>query len=220
MNYDQVTKKLESLKNPKNVEGMARFGINPKNTLGISIYVLRSLAKEIGKDHKLALQLWRSGIHEARILAAYIDDADKVTEKQMDEWVADFDSWDICDQVISNLFDHTPIAYKKAFEWSKRKSEFEKRAGFVMMAALAVHDKGASDAKLKKFFPVIKREVMDERNFVRKAVNWALRQIGKRNQNLNKEAVKLAMEIRAMDNKTAKWIAIDALKELTNKYHH
>src|SRR3989344_1269235 len=132
MKSDEVINKLKSLSNKKNVEGMVRFGINSENTLGVSIYILRPLAKEIGKNHKLALQLWKSKIHEARILASYIDEVAKVTEKQMDAWVADFDSWDVCDQVISNLFDQTPFAYKKAFEWSKRKPEFEKRAGFVM----------------------------------------------------------------------------------------
>ncbi|OGM18070.1 DNA alkylation repair protein [Candidatus Woesebacteria bacterium RIFCSPHIGHO2_01_FULL_37_10] len=219
MNYEEVIKKLKSLKNPKNVEGMARFGINPKNTLGISIYTLRPLSKEIGKNHFLALKLWKSGIHEARILAGYIDDPVKVTEKQMDEWVADFDSWDVCDQVISSLFDKTILAYKKAFEWSKRKEEFEKRAGFVMMAALSVHDKDAPDEKLLKFFPVIKREATDERNFVKKAVNWALRQIGKRSINLREQSKKLAQDlIKTYPNsKSAKWIANDALKELSGR---
>ena len=219
MNYEEVIKKLKSPKNPKNVEGMARFGINPKNTLGISIYTLRPLSKEIGKNHFLALKLWKSGIHEARILAGYIDDPVKVTEKQMDEWVADFDSWDVCDQVISSLFDKTILAYKKAFEWSKRKEEFEKRAGFVMMAALSVHDKDAPDEKLLKFFPVIKREATDERNFVKKAVNWALRQIGKRSINLREQSKKLAQDlIKTYPNsKSAKWIANDALKELSGR---
>jgi 3-methyladenine DNA glycosylase AlkD len=217
MKSDEVINKLKSLSNKKNVEGMARFGINSENTLGVSIYILRPLAKEIGKNHKLALQLWKSKIHEARILASYIDEVAKVTEKQMDAWVADFDSWDVCDQVISNLFDQTPFAYKKAFEWSKRKEEFVKRAGFVMMAALSVHNKKAPDTKIMKFLPVIKREATDERNLVKKAVNWALRQIGKRNKKLNEEAVKLAEEIiEAYPNsKSARWVAKDALRELS-----
>ena len=217
MKSDEVINKLKSLSNKKNVEGMARFGINSENTLGVSIYILRPLAKEIGKNHKLALQLWKSKIHEARILASYIDEVAKVTEKQMDAWVADFDSWDVCDQVISNLFDQTPFAYKKAFEWSKRKEEFVKRAGFVMMAALSVYDKKAPDTKIMKFLPVIKREATDERNLVKKAVNWALRQIGKRNKKLNEEAVKLAEEIiEAYPNsKSARWVAKDALRELS-----
>ena len=217
MNSEEILKKLKSLSNPKNVEGMARFGINSKNTLGISIYDLRPLAKEIGKNHKLALELWHSGIHEARILAGYIDEPEKVTEKQMEEWVADFDSWDVCDQVCSSLFGQTPFVWKKLEEFTKRKEEFVKRTGFTLMACLAVHDKKAQDKDFIKLLPIIKKESTDERNFVRKAVNWALRQIGKRNKNLNKEAIKTAKEILKMNNKTAKWIASDALRELNSE---
>ena len=217
MKYQQILKKLKSQANPKNVEGMARFGINPKNTLGISVYVIRDMAKDIGKDHKLALKLWKSKIHEARMLAGFIADPEKTNEKLMEKWVKDFDSWDICDQVCSNLFDKTPYAYKKAFEWSKRKEEFVKRAGFVMMAALSCHDKEASDSKIAKFFPLIIRESTDDRNFVRKAVNWALRGIGKRNKNLNKKAIRAAKQIKKIDSKAARWIANDALRELTSE---
>ncbi len=217
MKVNQVLKKLKSMSNPKNVEDMARFGINPRNTLGISIYVLRKIAKEIGKNHQLAQQLWNSGIHEARTLASMIDEPEKVTEKQMEKWVKDFDSWDVCDQVCGNLFDRTKFAYPKAFEWSKRKEEFVKRAGFVLMATLSVHDQEAKDKKFEQFFPVIKREATDERNFVKKAVNWALRQIGKRNLALNKKAIAIAKEIQKMDSKSAKWIANDALRELTGE---
>jgi 3-methyladenine DNA glycosylase AlkD len=219
MNYREIIEKLKLYKNPKNIEGMARFGINPKNTLGISIYILRPLAKKIGKDHLLALKLWSSGIHEARILAAYIDEAALVTEKQMDDWVSDFDSWDVCDQVISSLFDKTSFAYKKAFEWSKRKEEFEKRAGFVMMAALSVHDKKASNAMFIKFFPVIKKWSTDERNFVKKAVNWSLRQIGKRNLYLKDKSIKVSEDIIKSypNSKSAQWVAKDALRELSRK---
>lgn len=217
MLYEEILKKLKSSSNPRNVEGMARFGINPNNTYGVSIPILRKLARDIGKNHGLAQQLWASKIHEARILAAMIEIPSKVTEKQMDLWVKDFDSWDVCDQVCMNLFDKTNFAYAKAVEWSSRKEEFVKRAGFAIMASLAVHDKNAKDAELVKFMPIIKRESCDERNFVKKAVNWALRQIGKRNLNLNKEAVKTAKEILKLDYKSAKWIANDALKELTGK---
>lgn len=217
MKYREVIKKLKSLSNPKNVAGMARFGINPKNTLGISVYVLRDIAKKIGKSHKLAQQLWDSEIHEARILAGFIDKPSEVTERQMEKWVRDFDSWDVCDQVCGNLFDKTKFAYKKAFEWSKRKEEFVKRAGFVLMATLSVHDKNSKDKDFDKFFPIIKKHSIDERNFVKKAVNWALRQIGKRNLNLNKKAVKFAKEIQKNNHRTAKWIATDAIKELTSE---
>lgn len=217
MNYTNVLKKMKSLSNPKAVAGMARFGINPENTYGISIPNLRKMAKQIGKNHALAQQLWLSGIHEARILAGMIDEPQMVTEKQMEDWVRDFDSWDVCDQVCSNLFDKTSVAHKKAMEWSKREEEFVKRAGFVLMAALSVHDKEANDEAFLKFLPIIKRESSDSRNFVKKAVNWALRQIGKRNINLNKEAIKTAKEIQKIDSKFAKWIASDALRELTSK---
>lgn len=212
-----LIKKLKSQANPKNVEGMARFGISSKNTLGISIYVLRPLAKEIGKNHQLALELWDSGIHEGRILAAYIDEPEKVTEKQMEKWIKDFDSWDVCDQVCSNLFDQTIFAWQKAVELTERKEEFVKRTGFTLMACLAVHDKKAQDKDFIKLLPIIKREATDERNFVRKAVNWALRQIGKRNKILNKEAIKTAKEILKIENKTAKWIASDAIRELESE---
>jgi 3-methyladenine DNA glycosylase AlkD len=216
MDSSEIIKKLKSLSNPKNVAGMVRFGISSKNTLGISIYVLRPLAKQIGKNHKLALELWDSGIHEARILAGYIDEPDKVTEKQMKKWVADFDSWDVCDQVCSSLFDRTPFVWQKLEEFTQRKEEFVKRTGFALMACLAVHDKNAQDKDFIKLLPIIKRESTDERNFVRKAVNWALRQIGKRNKSLNKQAIKMAREILKTDNKTARWIANDALRELTS----
>lgn len=219
MKYPDVIKRLKSQKNPKNIKGMERFGINPKNTLGISIPYLRNLGKNIGKDHELALELWNSKIHEARLLAAFIDEPEKVTKKQMKTWAADFDSWDICDQVCSNLFDKTPYAYDKVFVWSKKKSEYVKRAGFVLMAALAVHDKKASNSKLAKFFPVIIRESTDERNFVRKAVNWALRQIGKRNPVLRIKAIDTAQKIlqEHHDSKAARWVANDALRELTSR---
>jgi 3-methyladenine DNA glycosylase AlkD len=217
MDLDEAVSRLKSLGNPENIAGMARFGINPKGTLGVSLPAMQKLAKSIGNDHALAKGLWSTGIHEARILAGLIDDPDLVTAKQMDSWVRDFDSWDVCDQVCSVLFDKTRFAYDKAFEWSARKEEFVKRAGFVMMAALSVHDKKASDGKMEKFFPVIIREADDERNFVRKAVNWALRQIGKRNKRLNAKAIKVAEQIQEMDSKSARWIASDALRELKSE---
>ena len=214
---DQILDQLRSLGNPDAVEGMARYGINPGNAYGISIPTLRKLGKEIGTDHQLAVDLWASDIHEARILACYIDDSDQVTEKQMEAWVADFDSWDVCDQVISNLFDKTPFAYHKAVEWSDRNEEFVKRAGFVMMASLAVHDKKAPDHWFVDFFPIITRESTDGRNFVKKAVNWALRHIGKRNLNLNDAAIQTAREIQQIDSKAARWIAANAIRELESE---
>mgnify|MGYP001595768181 CR=1 FL=1 len=212
-----LIKKLKSLSNPEAIAGMARFGINPKNTYGVSIPVLRKMAKQIGQNHLLAQKLWKSGIHEALILAGMIDLPEEVTEKQMERWVRDFDSWDVCDQVCSNLFGQTKFANKKAMDWSERGEEFVKRAGFVLMAALAVHDKETGDREFLKFLPIIKREARDERNFVKKALNWALRQIGKRNLPLNRMAIKTAKEIQGIDSKAAKWIASDAIRELTSE---
>jgi len=212
---DEVVARLRKLGNPDNVKGMARYGINPEGTLGVSIPNLRKIAKEAGKDHELAAKLWQTGIHEARILAAFVDDPELVTEEQMEAWVADFDSWDVCDQTCNDLFYLAEPAWRKCVEWSSREEEFVKRAAFAMISGLAWHDKAASDSRLKKFLPIIKRESVDERNFVKKAVNWALRNIGKRNIPLNAAAVKTAREIAEIDSRSARWIARDALRELT-----
>jgi len=217
MQYSDIIEKLKSLSDPEAVKGMTRFGISVENAYGVSIPALRKIAKETGKDHTLAQQLWASGIHEARTLASMIDKTEMVTEAQMESWVKDFDSWSVCDQCCSNLFDKTEFAYRKASVWSEREEEFVKRAGFVLMACLAVHDKKASDEDFLKFLLIMKRESTDDRNFVKKAVNWALRQIGKRNLNLNKEAVKAAEEIQQIDSKSARWIAADAIRELTGE---
>ncbi|MDD5171823.1 MAG: DNA alkylation repair protein [Candidatus ainarchaeum sp.] len=214
MPAQEIVRKLKRLSNPKNVEGMKRFGINPHNTLGIPIPVLRKIAKDIGRDHAIALDLWSSGLHEGRILASMIDDPDAVTEKQMESWVKHFDSWDDCDQVCMNLFSKTKSAYTKAAEWSASDEEFVKRAGFALMACLAWTDKKADDKQLERFLPLIKKASSDERNFVKKAVNWALRQIGKRNIRLNKKAIATARIIQKTDSKSARWIANDALREL------
>jgi 3-methyladenine DNA glycosylase AlkD len=214
MVYEQIIKRLESMANPVNVAGMARFGINPHNTLGISMTYLRQIAKEVGKDHGLAQQLWRSEIHEARILATLVDTPLLVTEAQMEEWVKDFDSWDVCDACCMNLFRKTDYTYAKALEWSEREGEFIKRAGFAMMATLAVHDKKADDGVFQALLPIVEREAWDERNFVRKAVNWALRQIGKRNRHCNSLAVEAAERIEKTGSKSGRWIARDALREL------
>ena len=216
MSLKEIISHLKKNANPKNVEGMARFGINPKNTFGVSMPFLRGIGKKIGKDHKLALELWDSGYHEAKILASLIDDPKLVTEAQMEKWVKDFDSWDVCDQTCMNLFDKTPFTLEKISQWTKNEKEFIRRAGFVLMAVLAVHDKKMIDKEFIKFFEIIKKYSTDERNFVRKAVNWALRQIGKRNPALNRSAIKTAEEISKIDSKTAKWIAGDALREFKN----
>lgn len=214
---DYVIKRLKSLSNPEAIEGMARYGINPDKNLGVSIPDLRQIAREIGKNHQLANELWATGIHDARILAGMIGQPNKVTEKQMEQWVGDFDSWDVCDEVCMNFFEKLPFAYEKAVQWSGREEEFVKRAGFVLMARLAVSDKKAADEKFISFLPYIKRESADSRNYVKKAVNWALRQIGKRNITLNKLAIKAGEEIYSIGCKSARWIASDALRELKNE---
>jgi 3-methyladenine DNA glycosylase AlkD len=214
---ESILIRLRSHANPANVSGMARFGISATGTLGVSLPVLRAIAKEIGRDHQFALSLWASGVHEARILAGLIDDPQKVTRAQMEQWVADFDSWDVCDQVCSNLFDATPFAYDLACAWAGRNEEFVKRAGFVLMAALSVHDRKAVNDAFEPFFTLIVRESADGRNFVKKAVNWALRQIGKRNVLLNARAIAVAGEIQKGTAPSARWIAADALRELTGE---
>jgi len=209
MQFQEVIRELESLSNPEDVKGMARFGIKHTKTYGVRMPELRRIAKTAGKDHDLAEKLWNAGYGETKILAGLIEDPKMVTEIQMENWAAGFDSWDV--------FRKTPFAYKKVFEWSTREEEFVKRAAFAMIAVLAVHDKKADDKKFEKFFPLIIRESVDNRNFVKKAVNWALRQIGKRNINLNKRSIEVAEEISAVDSKSAKWIAADAIRELKSE---
>ncbi len=216
MHAKAILKRMRSFADPKAVEGMKRFGINPHKTYGVSIPTLRKMARELGKSRSLASELWRSGVHEARILATMIDVPEKVTATQMDNWVRDFDSWDVCDQCCGNLFAKTNAAYEKAAEWSSREEEFVKRAGFALIATLSVHDKDAQNSEFLKFLKAIKREAVDDRNFVKKAVNWALRQIGKRNLQLNRSAIMAAREIRTIYSKSARWIASDALRELTS----
>ena len=214
MRASELLAHLEKKGSEKNREGMARFGINVERAHGVPVPELRRIARNIGPHHELAGELWRSGVHEARILAAFIDDYKLVTERQMEDWVKGFDSWDVCDQVCGNLFDKTDFAHRKAIEWSFRKEEYVKRAGYVLMACLAVHDKRAGKAAFEKFFPHIVRGATDERNFVKKAVNWALRQIGKRSMALNREAIEVARAIAQIDSHAAKWVASNALREL------
>ena len=214
---DGVLGRLEAAGNPGNVAGMARYGINTRGTLGVPMPILRRLARELGRDHDLALQLWASGGHEARILAALVDDPAQLTDEQMEGWVRDLDSWDVCDQVCGNLFDRHPLAYDKAVAWSGRPEEFVKRAGFVLMARLAVHDKQAADERFLSMLPLIEREASDDRGYVKKAVNWALRQIGKRNARLNEAALATAETLVAQESTAARWVGRDAAQELTGE---
>jgi len=205
---------LRRLGTRRNVAGMARFGIRAKRVYGVAKPKLDALARRIGKNHQLALELWDSGVHDARILAGLVDEARLVTSRQMNRWMRDFDNWDVCDGTCCHLFVFAKPAWGKALSWSGRRAEFQKRAGFALMAYLALHDKRADDRKYARLFPIIRSAAGDERNFVRNAVNWALRQIGKRNLALNRLAIREAERIRKIDRQAARWIAADALREL------
>jgi 3-methyladenine DNA glycosylase AlkD len=224
MNADQILTSLRAQANPENVAGMARFGINPKRALGISVNHLRKMAREIRlaeKDcaarHNLALALWNSRIHEAQILASIIDEPALVSEAQMEAWAADFDSWDLVDQCCGNLFDKTRYGCMKALEWSEREEEFVRRAGFSLMASIASHRKDMPDRDFEPFFEEILKGCTDERNFVKKAVNWALRGIGKRNYALNLRAIQVAEQMQKLPSRAARWNARGALRELQSR---
>lgn len=209
----EIYKELKAHQNPKSTEGMQRVGIRFQEAYGVKIPVLRNMAKSIGVNHKLALSLWEEPLHEAKILATMIADKKEITPGLMDKWANDFYSWDICDQCIMNYFEKSQYAYDKAIEWHNNDKEYVKRAAYAMQARLAVSDKKAEDEKFIAFFPYIKYGAKDDRNMVKKAVNWAIRQIGKRNLNLNKKAITLSEEIAP----GAFWIAADALKELKSE---
>lgn len=226
----EILEQLRGMTNETNRAGMARYGINVENAFGISIYVLRPMAKAIGRNHELAQHLWATGNHEARLLACFVDDPKLVTEAQMEAWALDFDSWDLCDQATTSLFDLNPLAWKKVVEWAARPEEWVRRAAFSTMAGLAHHDKRAADAQFLALLPLIQDAAYDPRNFVKKAVNWALRDIGKRNLTLHPHAVACAQQILDAANqraggpkggdaeaRAARWVATDALKELTSQ---
>ena len=215
MNCHEILEKLGARLDPRAVEGMARYGIIAKKVYGgWSTPELKRLAREIGRDHALAQQLWDSEIHEARALATLVDDPAQVSARQMEKWAKAFDNWAVCDGACINLFRNTKFAYAKCVAWSSRPEEFVKRAAFALMAGLAVAAKAASDQAFLKFLPLIERAAVDERNYVRKAVNWALRQIGKRNKRLNRAAVATARRVHGFDSRAARWIASDSLREL------
>jgi len=216
MTLKTIIQHLRAAGKPENVAGMARYGIVSVKAFGVPMPMIRSLAKEIGTDHNLAQRLWATGIYDARLLAVFIDDPFQVTRTQMELWTHDFDNWAICDGCCIHLFRKTKYAFINAVTWSARKQEFVKRAGFTLMATLAVHEKDVSDTVFTDFLTHVHRESRDDRNGVKKAVNWALRQIGKRNCSLNKTAIKIAREIRTIDSPPARWIAADALRELTS----
>lgn len=213
----EIVCRLELLSTPENIEGMARFGITPEKTYAVRIPELRKIAKETGKNHEMALKLWALDFRETKILACMIEDPEMVSSAQMNEWALEFDYWEICDQCCMNLFSKTKFAYEKIFEWGEHEEEFVKRAAFSLLAVLAVHDKKQSDEQFEQYFPLLISASTDNRNFVKKSVNWALRSIGKKNSSLNKSSIDLAEEIMAINTKSSKWIASNALKELRSE---
>lgn len=218
-NAREIVERLAAASSEADRQGMARFGITSAKAevLGVRMPVLRAMAKEIGRDHELALELWATAVHEARILACLLAEPRRVDEALAEAWVADFDSWGLCDQCCLNLLDRVPFAYAKAVEWIEREPEFTRRTGFALMAVLAVHDKKAEDARFLAWLPLVERHAEDPRNFVKKAVNWALRSVGKRNARLREAAMETARRLIARDDKTARWIGRDALRELESK---
>ncbi|HXS37868.1 MAG TPA: DNA alkylation repair protein [Flavipsychrobacter sp.] len=214
MQAKQIIKLLQEMGNAANLEGMKRYAIDTSNSFGVNMPEIRAFAKSYKRDHELALQLWDSGIREAMILASLIDDPKMINKAQINKWVKDFNSWDVCDQTCINLFKKTPYAIDKAKEFSTRKDEYVKRTGFVLMACYAVDVKTGNEETFDDFLTIIEREAWDGRNFVKKAINWALRQIGKRNDISRKKAISTAKRILKQSSKSAQWIAKDALKEL------
>lgn len=211
----EVLARLRQMGNPAAVQALAKQAVTPRAALGVSEADLRKLAAEVGIDRLIAQQLWASGIHDARVLASMVDDPARVTPKQMERWVRDFDSWALCDACCVNLFDKTPFAYAKSVAWSARKEEYVKRAAFSLVAALAQSDKKAADTEFLRFIPLVKREAADERPFVRKAVAAALREIGRRGKSLKKIALDAARELDKLEAKPARWIAAEVIRDLT-----
>lgn len=216
---NEVVREMRTLARPADLPGMARFGIDTTHAIGLHVPQIRAIARRLGHNQALAEQLWGTGIHEARILASLVADPLAISRSTMDRWTRDFNSWDICDACCCNLFDRTPYAWQKVAKWAPSKREFVRRAAFSTLAGLAVHDKKAIDGLFLDALPFIERYAFDERNFVRKAVNWALRNIGKRNVRLLPAAIACAERIRAQNTRAARWIAADALRELSARSH-
>jgi len=213
----EITARLKAMRNERNIAGMRRFGICSANSLGVPMPVVRGMAKEYGRSQELAELLWEGGLHEGRTLACLVGEPERLSVETAERWAIDLDSWAACDNFCLNLLAYTPFAWNKAREWAARDKEYVKRAAFSVMAALAVHDKAARDRDFEKLLPLIRAGARDERNFVKKAVNWALRQIGKRNMKLNGKALALARELAEADSPHARWVGKDAVRELENR---
>ena len=210
----KLISRMEGMADPEALAGKARYGIDVSNSFGLRMPQIRALAKEIGKNHDLALELWQTGIADAQLVAPLVADIKQVDDALMESWVQDFASWDVCDQCCMNLFRKHDSAFDKVRQWAAREEEFVRRAGFALLATLAVHQKKEPDETFEDFLPLIEDYAFDDRNFVKKAVNWALRQIGKRNHHLNDQAIQACDRIVAQDTASARWIAKDALREL------
>ena len=216
MDKDEVLAWLKRRGTQRTVKGMARYGIEAKLAFGVPMGTLGSLSKRLGKDHALALELWKSGWYEARLLAALVDDPQRVTRRQMNAWASSFENWADCDTACFKLFDRSPFAWEKSLQWSASPWLFVKRGGFALMACLALHDKSAPDKKFRAFLPVIEKGASDERNFVKKAVSWALRAIGRRNLELNAAALAVANRLALSEEASSRWVGKDALRELSS----
>jgi 3-methyladenine DNA glycosylase AlkD len=215
---DEVVKaalaSLQEMSTQKDRDNLVRFGINAKNAFGVSMANVQALAKRLGTSHELAAALWETGVYEARMVASFVDDPALVTPAQMDRWCRDFDNWAICDTMCFNLFDRTPHAWGRVNAWSSKRDEFQKRSAFALLWSLALHDKGASDAQFVDALALVERAAGVERNFVRKAVNMALRAVGKRNADLNAAAMRVAERLAQSPDPTARWVGADAAREL------
>lgn len=212
-----VVATLERRGSKSNRDGMARYGIVSPHVLGVSVGTLRAYAKTLGRDHRLALDLWKTGIYEARMLAAFVDEPARVTVAQMNAWCRDFDNWAICDTVCFALFDRSPLAWGRLVPWSRARGEFQKRAAFALLASLALHDRKTDDAAFERQLPLIRAAADDERNFVKKGVLWALRGVGTRNPSLHRQALALAHELASSDAPSARWIGREAVRELKKR---
>lgn len=217
MNLEEIIKLLEENGTEDNIKSSKRFDIRFKKAYGVKLPILRKIAKQTGKNHKLAQELWEYNAHETRLLATMIDEPEQVTNQQLNEWVSSFDSWDIVDQACLNLFDKVPQAIENIFIWYKAEEEFIKRTAFSLIAIIAVHNKKAPASIFDKYYPLIIEASTDNRNFVKKSISWALRSIGKRDKQSNKKALKCAYELQKLDNKTSKWIARDVIRELESE---
>jgi 3-methyladenine DNA glycosylase AlkD len=207
-----VVATLKRLSNKATRDGMARYAIPSDNAFGVTVGAMRKLAKELGRSHELAGELWQTGWYEARMMSSLLDEPERVTPAQMDRWCRDFDSWAICDTVCFHLFDRTPHAFRKVEQWARWEGEFQKRAAFALLASLALHDKHTEDAPFAKCLPLVERAATDERNFVKKGVNWALRAVGRRSPKLRAASIQVAQRLADSPHATPRWVGKDALR--------